>query len=120
MQNRLIVARKWLIIVLSYYLFRLFLVILPRFYLRSSFEQAMITVQMCAMLVIVLFTILSFFRQITIIKYLLYLQACQMCLSNYNLYQAENNANFEGLNMLSTVFSVIFCILNCYLASLVI
>ena len=43
-----------------------------------------------------------------------------MCLSNYNVYDKDANPNFEGLNMLSTVFSVIFCILNCYLASLVI
>jgi len=38
MRNRLIVARYWLMIVISYYLFRLFLVILPKFNIRSSFE----------------------------------------------------------------------------------
>ena len=43
-----------------------------------------------------------------------------MCLSNYNLYSKEINPNYVGLNMLSTVYSVTFCILNCYLAGLVI
>ena len=43
-----------------------------------------------------------------------------MCLSNYNLYSREINPNYIGLNMLSTVYSVTFCILNCYLGGLVI
>lgn len=43
-----------------------------------------------------------------------------MALSNFNGYVEENTVNFEGLNMLSTVFSVLFAIFNCYLASMVI
>ena len=80
----------------------------------------MIVLQMSGMLLTVIGTIWSFFRDMVIIKYLLYIQASQMCLSNYYVYDKDTNPNFEGLNMLSTVFSVIFCILNCYLASLVI
>jgi intracellular septation protein A len=43
-----------------------------------------------------------------------------MALSNFNGYSQEQTINFEGLNMLSTVFSVIIAIFNCYLASMVI
>ena len=43
-----------------------------------------------------------------------------MALSNFNGYIEENTINFEGLNMLSTVFSVLFAVFNCYLASMVI
>ena len=43
-----------------------------------------------------------------------------MVVSKYNFYKEEENVNFQGLNMLSTVFSVLFCVLNCFIASLVI
>lgn len=62
----------------------------------------------------------SFYKHLHIISFLLYLQSILLALSNYNNYDAETNPNFEGLNMVSTVFSVIYCILNCYLASLVV
>jgi hypothetical protein len=62
----------------------------------------------------------SYFYDIGIIKFLLYIQASLMALSNFNGYTVENTINFEGLNMLSTVFSVLIAVFNCYLASLVI
>ena len=61
----------------------------------------------------------SYWR-IDCIKPLLYIQAAQMALSNFNGYVVENTINFEGLNMLSTVFSVLIAFFNCYLASMVI
>lgn len=69
---------------------------------------------------IVIGIVTSFFYKIGIIKYLLYVQATQMALSNFNGYQVENTINFEGLNMLSTVFSVLIAVFNCYLGSMVI
>ena len=54
------------------------------------------------------------------IKYMLHLQALQMILSNFNMYDEEDTKNFEGLNMISTVFSVLFTIFNSVIASLVI
>lgn len=120
LENRLVMARYWVIIVIVYYLFRMFLVILPRFERRTSFEQATIIVQMVGFGLIILGTIWSFYRHLSIITVLLYMQSLLLALSNYNNYDAETNANYEGLNMLSTVFSVMFSILNCYLASLVI
>jgi hypothetical protein len=55
-----------------------------------------------------------------LVKPLLYIQAAQMTLSNFNSLNQENSINFVGLNMLSTVFSVYIAIFNCYLASIVI
>jgi hypothetical protein len=60
------------------------------------------------------------FRDVTVIKYILYLEAIIMASSNFNEYNRDDSDNFEGLNMLSTVFSVIFAIFNTYLASTVI
>ena len=60
------------------------------------------------------------YRYLNVIKPLIYMQAALMVLSNYNGYTEENTINFEGLNMLSTVFSVLFVVLNCYLASMVV
>ena len=62
----------------------------------------------------------SYYRHLSIIKYLLYIQAGVMVISNYNSYKLDENVNSQGLNMLSTVFSVLFCILNCFLASFLI
>ena len=41
-----------------------------------------------------------------------------MILSNYNVYTEEDSKNYDGLNMLSTMFSVIFCFCNCFLGNL--
>lgn len=66
-------ARYWVIIVIVYYLFRMFLVILPRFERRTSFEQATIIVQMVGFGLIILGTIWSFYRHLSIITVLLYM-----------------------------------------------
>ena len=54
------------------------------------------------------------------IKVVLYLQAIQFIFSNFNVYDQQDSLNFEGLNMLSTMFSVMFCIFNCFLANMVV
>jgi hypothetical protein len=79
----------------------------------------MIILQLIGMGIVALGLGLSF-KYITVIKPLLYIQAAQMALSNFNGYVEENTINFEGLNMLSTVFSVLFAVFNCYLANMVI
>jgi hypothetical protein len=79
----------------------------------------MTVLQFIAMFIVLAGSAASFWR-IEIIKPILYIQAAQMALSNFNGYVEENTINFEGLNMLSTVFSVLIAIFNCYLASMVI
>jgi hypothetical protein len=83
--------------------------------------QSMIVIQLIGMVLVLVGMFISCFgRWIGVIKPLLYIQAAQMALSNFNGYVEENTINFEGLNMLSTVFSVLFAIFNCYIASMVI
>ena len=116
---RLKLARYWLAIVTTYYIFRCIFVIFPKFERRTSFVQSMIIVQLVGMCLVTIGMAVSY-HHISVIKPLLYIQAGQMALSNFNGYVEENTINFEGLNMLSTVFSVLFAVFNCYLASMVI
>jgi PAS domain-containing protein len=80
----------------------------------------MIIIQIIMEILSILGAIFSYYRDLSVIKPLLYVQAAQMAISNYNVYTIDSNINFEGLNMLSAVFSVLFAVLNTYLASLVI
>lgn len=65
-------------------------------------------------------TIYSYIRDINVIKGLLYLEAIIMASANFNEYNRDDLKNYEGLNMLSTLFSVIFAIFNVQLANLVV
>jgi uncharacterized membrane protein len=42
-----------------------------------------------------------------------------MSLANFNVYEESDTKNFQGLNTLSTVFSVLFAVFNTFLASMV-
>ena len=42
-----------------------------------------------------------------------------MCLMNFNMYDEDDTKNFQGLNTLSTLFSVLFTIFNTFIASLI-
>ena len=70
-------------------------------------------------LVILGIVIYSYKFQISPIRWTLYLQAVVFLLSNLNIYRKENYKNYLGLNMLSTVFSIIFTVMNTLLASMV-
>ena len=80
-------ARMWLIIVTVYYMFRCIFVIFPKYANRDKFVQNIIVVQLIGMSCIVLGMIYSYFFRISIIKWLLYIQAIQMGLSNFNGYE---------------------------------
>ena len=43
-----------------------------------------------------------------------------LALSNFNSYSPSDSKNWVGLNALSTVFSVIFCICSAFLGNLII
>jgi hypothetical protein len=71
---------------------------------------------------------LSFFKDSSLwcIKYMLFVQAIQMQMGNFNMYKKGSNdneddgfTNYEGLNSISTVFSVIFSITNSLLIGFV-
>ena len=56
--------------------------------------------------------IYSYTTDLNILKVLLYLEAVIMASANFNEYNRDDLFNYEGLNMLSTLFSVIFAIFN--------
>ena len=71
--SRLKMARIWLMIVTFYYIFRCIFVIFPRYKMRDKFEQSMIIVQLVGMSLTLLGMIYSYFVEISVIKWLLYL-----------------------------------------------
>ena len=62
-------------------------------------------------------TIYSYYIDINIMKGLLYVEAIIMASANFNEYNRDDMINFEGLNMLSTLFSIIFAIFNVQLGN---
>lgn len=49
----------------------------------------------------------------------LFLQAIQMSLSNFNRALVDHDNNFEGINVVQTLFTIMFVIKNTFLASLI-
>ena len=61
----------------------------------------------------------SFFQSLNVIKYCLFMQCLQMMLSNFNIYEFGRNSNddngftnYQALNMITSVFSVMFNVFN--------
>ena len=104
----------------TYYVIRASYVIYPRYYRVTDFEKAMIIVQSIVTVMLVSGLYYSWKHDLNLVRVLLYLQAFQMILSNFNVYDREDSMNFEGLNMLSTSFSVMFTIYNLFLANMVV
>ena len=72
----------------------------------------MLILQMGGMSAIFAGLVYSYTVDLHIIKVLLYLEAIIMASANFNEYNRDDLNNFEGLNMLSTLFSIIFAIFN--------
>ena len=111
-KNRLQLSREWIIIVWLYYFTRLTIVILPRWSKFDSFVIVMLILQSIGMGFVFFGIIYSYIADLNIIKVLLYLEAIIMAIANFNEYNRDDLLNYEGLNMLSTLFSVIFAIFN--------
>ena len=95
-----------------YYLCRLSIVILPRWSKFDSFVHTTLILQSIGMGAILLGLIYSYTTNLNVIKGLLYIEAIIMASANFNEYNRDDLNNYEGLNMLSTLFSVIFIIFN--------
>jgi hypothetical protein len=111
-KKRLELSREWIIVVMCYYLCRLTIAILPRWDKFDSFVHTMLVLQMIGMGAIFAGLVYSYTVDLHIIKVLLYLEAIIMASANFNEYNRDDLNNFEGLNMLSTLFSIIFAIFN--------
>ena len=72
----------------------------------------MLVLQMIGMGAIFAGPVYSYTVDLNIIEVLLYLEAIIMASANFNEYNRDDLNNFEGLNMLSTLFSIIFAIFN--------
>ena len=99
---------------------RLFVVILPRWDKFDNFVHTTLILQSIGMGSVFFGTIYSYIIDINVIKGLLYLEAIIMASANFNEYNRDDLKNFEGLNMLSTLFSIIFAIFNVQLGNMVI
>lgn len=114
-------------VVISYYFVRAIFIIFPSEREKTGFATAIEILQFLLNLYVCIMVGWSFKFEsgIHFIKYLLFLQCIQMDLSNFNIYKAQSSehsdgfVNFEGLNMLSSVFSVMFNIFNSMLIVLV-
>ena len=111
-KKRLQLSREWIILVWLYYFIRLTVVILPRWSKFDSFVIVMLILQSIGMGFVFFGIIYSYIADLNIIKVLLYLEAIIMASANFNEYNRDDLFNYEGLNMLSTLFSVIFAIFN--------
>ena len=104
-------------------------IIFPLFADNDTFEQVFQIVQLFMSLTVTGSIIYTYFiPNLNILKYMLFLQAIQMQLSNFNMYKEHKESdeegekvflNYEGLNQLSTVFSVIFSFCNSMLMGFV-
>jgi hypothetical protein len=108
--NRLKHARNWLMVALSYYIVRAIFIVFPHFHDRDKIVEAIEILQALMSIFIVGGLIISYkYEKLDIIKTLLFIHSTMMIMSNFNVYKdAEEEKNYEALNMLSSVFSVIF------------
>jgi hypothetical protein len=117
--NTLRKARWWLLIVLSYWIVRFFLIIRPKYRKYDNITKVNVYVQGAITISIFITLVFTKAYHLKPIKYLLYIQAIQMSLMNFNIYEEEDTINFHGLNTLSTVFSVLFAVFNTFLAAMI-
>ena len=116
-RRRLVTSQKWCFLVSAYYFARVCLIILPKWSNHNIGTQISEITQLAIFVFCVAAFILTWLKpdHLELIKYVLFSQILQMQLSNIKVYRVSDCAdstgiyhNYEGLNMLSAVFSVIF------------
>ena len=96
-------ARLWVLIVFSYYLLRAALVIYPKYSKFDDFTKFTVMIQTAISAFLILAFIYSFKVKIDHFYWALYIQAIQMCLSNFNGYDEDDTKNFEGFKYFSNI-----------------
>jgi hypothetical protein len=123
-------ARKWLLVCLSYYVIRLVFIVYPRFYQGDDPSISVEILQSILCLVCILGTILTYIqndRFLYGVKYLIICFSLMMIISNFHQYHSKNEAdeneigflNFQALNMLTSTFSIMFTIFNAIILSFI-
>jgi hypothetical protein len=108
--NRLKHARSWLMVALSYYIVRAIFIVFPHFKDRDFFVEIIEIIQALMSFCIVVGLVISYKKEkLEIIRSLLFIHSIMMVMSNFNVYKdTKEDNNYEALNMLSSVFSIIF------------
>jgi hypothetical protein len=121
--SRLEMARSWVIIVCTYFVLRASLLLYPQW---GTYEEPRVRIfvglQTAIQVITGGVTAITFWKKDLIkhIVWVVFLQALEMVLSNFNRYKRHEHINFEGLNMLHTVFGVMFLIYNTFIGHLII
>ena len=110
----------WVYVVFGYYLTRAVFVIYPSWAGQTELQHLTIIVQSLITFIIFITLMCSYKFGTQTMKWLLYLQAFQLSLSNFNHLEADDTNNWDGINTLSAVFSMIFVIYNTFLATFLI
>jgi hypothetical protein len=84
--NRLRQARQWILVVMSYYFIACIFKIFPMFEYQNNVMKAVDIIQALMGVGIFIGWLSSFFFSIEIIKPLLFIQAVQLIISNFNSY----------------------------------
>lgn len=99
MNNRLKISRQWLIVAVSYYLTRAAFIIFPESDKSTPFQNVVEVLQAFMMFFIVIVIVHSYkFDELKYVKYLLFIQAVQMMLSNFSVYKNNFDATKGEVN----------------------
>lgn len=112
-------ARQWIILGLCYYILRAIIIIFPYWSRETKLERIFTICQAIIAMIVVVIVAQSYKYNLMAIKYALYLQSFIFIFSNFNMYKSDVLENYQGLNILSAVFSMIFTIMNVVLATMV-
>ena len=123
-------ARKWLLVCLSYYVIRLVFIVYPRFYQGDDPSISVEILQSILCVMCILGTILTYIKKDRFlygVKYLIIIFSVMMIISNFHQYHSKNEAdeheigflNFQALNMLTSTFSIMFTIFNAIILSFI-
>lgn len=98
---------------------RAIIVIFPYWGNETNLERGFTLAQLSVAIIVVVIVAQSYKYHLGAIKYGLYLQSLIFILSNFNMYKSDVLNNYQGLNILSAVFSMIFTVMNVVLATMV-
>ena len=94
--NRLLMARKWLLVCLSYYVIRLLFIVYPRFFQGEDPSISVEILQSVLCLICITGTSLTYCKKDRFLPWVKYLIICfsvMMIISNFHQYHSKNEAD---------------------------
>lgn len=128
--KRLQMARKWLLVCLSYYVIRLIFVVYPRFFQGDDPRILVEIIQSVLCFINITGITVTYYKQdryLYGVKYLIISFSVMMIISNFHQYHSLDEdddhsigfLNFQALNMLTSTFSIMFTIFNAIILSFI-